>query len=255
MYFYVYDNFLVGKRYERLLGRLETQANNLGLTGERGQVTSLRKVEDIVRDAAQRKYAPIVVVGDDRTFNAATNALAKNPAAPALAYIPVKAEQPIAELLGLTPENSIVTLSRRIERPIRLAFANEYCFVGRLTCVQATDPRKSRWLGPILPEKNRLTANISVDGVHIEACVHELVVQHDSAEGKLRLSLVRHSKKRLAVRPTVEQSVFWGRQFQIKSKLPLACYLDGRQIVRTPVLVTSSDKTVRVIVGRQRLLL
>jgi len=254
VYYYVYDSFVVGQRYERLLSRIETQANNLGLTGERGQVTSLRKVGDIVRDAAQRGYAPIVIVGDDRTFNAAANAMSKVKGDVPLAYIPVVPRQPIAELFGVTAEEAIVTLSRRIVRPVRLAYANEHCFIGRLTCTPppASDVATS-WLRKVRRELPTFEPTVTIDGkLKLAAPVHELTVEHDPIEGRMRLSMVRKGTGLLRSK-LGERSAFWGESLSIKAQHPIACYLDGRQVVRTPVEVKSSSTTIPVVVGRQRL--
>ncbi|MFO0702500.1 MAG: hypothetical protein U0514_01295 [Candidatus Andersenbacteria bacterium] len=254
MYYYVYDAFLAGGRHERPLSRIETQVNNLSLTGERGQVTSLRKVEDLVRDAVTRGYAPIVIVGDDRTLNAATNAMAKLGTATPLAYVPVLPDQPIAALLGVTSADAIVTLSRRIVRPLRLAFANEHGFISRLTCtppVEQEGPRK--WLRRVRREQLVFTPSVRIDGaLRVEAPVHELTVVHDPMEGRLRLSLVRGGGGLLRSREG-ERSSFWGRELEIRASHPIACYLDGRQVVRTPVIVHSSTTNVQFVVGRQRL--
>lgn len=255
MYYYVYDSFVAGQRHERLLSRIETQANNLGLTGERGQVTSLRKVEDVVRDAAQRGYAPIVIVGDDRTFNAAANTMAKIKETAPLAYVPVVPHQPIAELLGVTAEEAIVTLSRRIVRPIRLAYANEHCFIGRLTCTPPPETEAAAsWLRKVRRDVQSFEPTVTIDGkLKLTAVVHELIVEHDPAEGRLRLSMVRKGTGLLRSKQG-ERSAFWGAKLSIQAQHPIACYLDGRQVVRTPVEVASSATTVQVVVGRQRLL-
>lgn len=260
MYYYVYDTFVAEPRFERLLTRLETQANNLGLTGERGQVTSLRKVEDLVREAAQRGYAPIVIVGDDRTLNAAVNSMAKLGSSTPLAYVPVLPAQPIAELLGVTAEDSIVTLSRRIVRHMRLAYANEHCFIAQLTCTPTQDasPRKV-WLQHVRRQPPLFEPTVAIDGrMKISAPVHELIITHDPVEGRLRVTLSRARSGFLksgfighAAAP--ERSSFWGTNLEVRAATPIACHLDGRQVVRTPVVVASSDRTVRFVVGRQRL--
>ena len=68
MYYYVYDERALAKESQRTLTKIETQINNLGLSGERGQVSALRSVEDLVKEAAKKELPPHSCGGGGRYF-------------------------------------------------------------------------------------------------------------------------------------------------------------------------------------------
>ena len=250
MYYYVYDSFAGDKEFRRIIQTLETETNNLGLTGERGQASALRQADDLVKEAAERGYKPIVVIGDDGTLNAGINAIAKNNLTTPLAYVPLKKNQPLAFLLGLTPETAIVSLSRRVVREMALAQANQNFFLASINCFAGTAGSK-RLLG-----KNRGTVfepQLLLDEhIKISAPVDRVLIEHKPDSGAFRVSL-RHESKSFLRRATFEeQGIFWAKHITVSAKQPITCLLDGRAIIRAPLDIHLSDQSINLIVGRTR---
>ncbi len=251
MYYYVYDSFVADKEFRRVLQLIETETNNLGLTGERAQTSTLRKADELVKEAAERGYKPIVIVGDDGTLNAAINAVARNNFDVPLAYVPVKKDQPLAFLLGVTPESAIVSLSRRVVRELALAKANQNFFLASINCY--SQPQAStRWL-PGKSVTDVFEPELLLDEhIRISAPVDRVLIEHKPDSGAFRVSLRNESRGLLRRTTFNEQGIFWAKHIEMKSKKPITCLLDGRAIIRAPLDIQLSDQHVSLIVGRTR---
>lgn len=254
MYYYVYDSKALAKDSQRVLTKIETQINNLGLSGERGQVSTLKSVEDLVTEAARKKYKPIVAVGEDATFNAALNALAELNSDVPLGYIPLDEKQPMAQLLGLDLSNAVVSLSRRIIRDVPLASAGKAYFVSfvRLVMPEVPSKEKVNLLERLFKKKpNRFTATFTLDQVIKGSVDASSVTVHFSPnEERLRVEVV--GAKQQAKKASKDLSVMWSEHVQIEGTPQLACLIDGRPVTRTPLDVTISPIKMPLIVGRSR---
>ncbi|MFH0830682.1 MAG: diacylglycerol kinase family protein [Parcubacteria group bacterium] len=253
MYYYVYDSLALAKESSRVTTKIETEINNLGLSGERGQVSALRSVEDLVKDAARRGYQPIVAVGDDATFNTALNALVSNKAIKQipLGYIPITANQPMAQLLGLDSHSAVVALSRRIIRTVPLAQAGKAYFLSVMRC-QPPEPIPRSFFDRLLHRAKPIyQASISVDHT-IRATIQAkyLAVHYDPKQTRLRID-VRGARFDQKGEPQ-DLSVMWGSHITIAGNPQLACLIDGRPVTRTPIDVSVSNVRIPLIVGRSR---
>ncbi len=255
----MYDARAMARESQRITTKIETQINNLGLSGERGQVSALRGVEDLVKDAARKKYRPIVAVGEDTTFNAALNALAELGSDTPLGYIPLDDQQPMAKILGVDPDNAVVSLSRRIIRPIPLAQAGKAYFLSFLRCVlpETSEPKvKKGFLGTtwdrlFKKQSTSMAATIILDRA-LKANVNaEAIAVHFSPQTQ-QLRLEVEGSGMAGNRREHDRSVVWAKHIKIEGKPQLACLIDGRPVTRTPIELHVSDVRVPIIVGRAR---
>lgn len=257
MYYYVYDTPALAKDAVRVLTRIETEINNLGLSGERGQVSALRSVEDLVKDAARRGYHPIVAVGNDATFNAALNALAQSDESKKtpLGYIPLEGSFHMAKLLGLDPQSAVVALSRRIIRQIPVARAGKAYFLSQVRCVLPDAEQVSGGFLSRLIKRSRPTfeASITLDTVSAKVTAEQISVYFDPRSARLRLDVQGPKQnKRGVTKGTFMDSVMWGHKLTVEGNPQLACLIDGRPVTRTPLEVEVSDVRIPLIVGRSR---
>jgi diacylglycerol kinase family enzyme len=255
VYYYVYDATALARDSQRITTKIETQINNLGLSGERGQVSALRSVEDLVRDAARKNYSPIITVGEDASFNAALNALAVLGKRVPLGYIPLGEGEPMAKLLGVDAESAVVSLSRRIIRQVPLAKAGKAYFLSFVRCVLPEEPtgeQAKRGLLSRLFKKSAttFTATLKLDE-HLKATVNaQSVTIHFSPQfAKLRVEIEGGVRKR---KQQPDLSVVWAKKITLEGTPQLACLIDGRPVTRTPITIAVSDVRVPVIVGRTR---
>lgn len=255
MYYYVYDERALARESQRTTTKIETQINNLGLSGERGQVSALRGVEDLVRDAARKKYRPIIAVGEDATFNAALNVLAELKSDIPLGYIPIDNKQPMAQLLGVDPDNAVVSLSRRIIRTVPLARAGKAYFLSFVRCAPAetseTTQKKSFFERLFKKDKTTMSAVVTLDKA-LKASVEAYSISVHFSPQTQQLRLEVEGSGHAGNRRTHDRSVVWAKHLMIEGKPQLACLIDGRPVTRTPITVTVSDTRLPVIVGRGR---
>lgn len=258
MYYYVYDSPALAKDSVRVLTRVETEINNLGLSGERGQVSALRNTEDLVREATRRGYHPIVAVGNDATFNAALNAIAQNSGdkKPPLGYIPLEDDYHMAKLLGVDPTNAVVALSRRILRQVPLAQAGRAYFLSQVRCVLPdAPPERGGLLGRFMRRsKPTFEATITMDTVTASVTAEQISVHYDPRTARLRLEVQgpKQGKRGASRGEGQTDSIMWGKHITIEGKPQLACLIDGRPVTRTPLEVGVSQVRIPLIVGRSR---
>ncbi len=262
MYYYIYDSFLEEKKeHAHLLARVETQINNLGLSGERARVTSLKKIDQLVLEAAQKKYDPIVIVGRDQSFSAAASCLASHKQKTALAFVPIDKQSMLARMLGVTPDNAITILSRRIIKKVPLAKANGHYFLSRVHCrahAQSNPQTKGLdWLQKIFkkPKPTFFTPRLIIDDdCVIKSRVSSLDIVPGFSINKLKVKLNLSSRRKSWRAPTdiTEQSIFWPTRADIRADQSLPVWIDGRQVSRTPLNVSLTKQEINLLVGPQR---
>jgi diacylglycerol kinase family enzyme len=257
VYYYVYDSFLSERSYQKILPKIETAVHNLGLTGERAQSSTLKSVDQLVKDAALKGHSPLVVVGHDGTFNAAINALLSSGQNIPLAYIPVDDTQPLARLLGINLPNAVVSLSRRVVRRVALLQANGHYFMSRAICA-AQEPSQPKNAQAFLERLRSQTlepfgVTIDIDGKQkINAQIQMLTILNRPIQNTMQLELTRYEQRRFRQPQIVEQSVLTGKSIYIETDAPRPVSLDGRTVLRTPLRCKVSDRTIEVVVGAQR---
>lgn len=262
MYFYIYDSLVEeNKEYAHLVARMETQINNLGLGGERAKVTSLKTIEQLVLEAAQKKCEPIVIVGRDRSFSEAASCLARHGKNITLAFVPLRKKSAIGNLLGVTRDNAITILSRRTIKKVMLARANGHYFLSRVSC-RAEHSRQTT-VGALFKKLfQKKVVSFFVprilidDDCVIQSKINSLDVFPGFSINKLEIKLSRTTERRSWIsrknRDHREQSIFWPRRALINCQKPLPVWIDGRQISRTPLKVSLTTKQINLIVGPQR---
>lgn len=251
MYYYVYDERALAKDSQRALTKIETQINNLGLSGERGQVSALRTVEDLVKDAARKNYRPIVAVGEDATFNAALNALAELRSQIPLGYIPLVPKQPMSELLGVDANSAVVSLSRRIIKTVPVALAGGAYFLSFVRCVLPDAPATKWWERLLKKNERTFSAEFTLDdALKASVSAREVTVYFSPGSERLRVEaqgIAQHDKKNRQ-----DLSVVWAKKIHLQGEPQLACLIDGRPVTRTPIDISVSQVHVKIIVGRAR---
>lgn len=115
LYAYLYDDFLSGPSFQRILGDIETRCSVLGIQGRTSRLAIFRNakelVEGLVRDGAQT----IVIVGNDKTLEKVMWFLPDLPVM--IGYIPVGEPSAVASMLGIPVGESAcdVVAARRVE--------------------------------------------------------------------------------------------------------------------------------------------
>lgn len=251
MYYYIYDTFLEEKRFARFVNEVEAQINALGLTGERTQASSLRSVGTVTKDAIERNRQPIVIVGSDASLSQAIDQACRMQTDVALAYIPVDDASFLARALGVTASTGVTALSRRVVLNIRAARVNEYFFVGQVRCSRLVENRGLRLRRKNALTRFKMTARID-DALHIHGEVLGCHVLNQPQEALLKLDFLEQDRGRRQ-KQHAPSSSFSSPALELTSKTPFETNVDGRRVVRSPLIITTTKVHVPLIVGRDRL--
>jgi len=68
MYYYIYDNYLTDKKYEKELDKIKTRLLDLEIQGKHEKLTLLKSIDELVKDEIKRGATTVVAVGNDKTF-------------------------------------------------------------------------------------------------------------------------------------------------------------------------------------------
>lgn len=253
MYTYLYDSFLMDKKYEHTLYRMETRLLELGINGRVEKLSLLKSVKEIIEDAVTRSSDTIVVVGNDDTIS---KAIAYLPARKAvLGIIPMGPHTDIADMLGI-PQGveACNVLSKRIVERIDLGRANGRYFLSQL----------------VVNDASKVT--LDCDGYHISAVSNDGTVRicnlHSRSDRAFAsvLSNPQDGVLEAVIQPEMKKSfwqtfsktetapsVFPMKKLHIRSKGEnLTVLADGQTTLKTPVTIEIIPRELRVIVGRKR---
>lgn len=123
MYSYIYDEFLQDRRHERELALVETRLTDLGITGKIVRLALFRDAVQVMRGEVKAGCTTLVAVGNDDTLYRAIEAVGDTKTV--VAFIPIGASTPMAELLGIpTGAEACDVLSARLVEEIDLGEVN-----------------------------------------------------------------------------------------------------------------------------------
>lgn len=129
MYYYVYDEFVQGPKYEKELAQIETRLTDLGISGKVARLALFRDATEFIRDELKHGVKTVVAVGNDVTLRKCIDAVGD--ADIAVGIIPMGKElNTIAKLLGVPiglPACDV--LSARILEKVDLGIINGLRFM------------------------------------------------------------------------------------------------------------------------------
>lgn len=145
MYVYVYDDFLQDRRYERDVSLIETRLTDLGITGNVIRLAFFRDAQQVLQQEIRKGVKTMVAVGNDTTLEKVLNAVEETRTV--VGYIPITADNPFAELLGV-PQGAAACdiLSARLVEDLDIGEVNGRKFLHEAVmdgtgCVVSCDER------------------------------------------------------------------------------------------------------------------
>ncbi|MFA6131019.1 MAG: diacylglycerol kinase family protein [Patescibacteria group bacterium] len=100
MYYYVYDDFVQGQKYEREMALVETRLTDLEIAGKIARLALFRDPKESIHEAIQAGAKTIIAVGNDQTLRHVIDAVSD--AEVVIGIIPMtKENNMIAEILGI----------------------------------------------------------------------------------------------------------------------------------------------------------
>ncbi len=247
MYGYIYDIFLSQKQFTKEVIKVENTLTDLGLQGHIVRISLISNVGHAIEDLLSRGVQTIVAVGSDQLFSTLAD-YADSLKNITLALIPIGSHRLLADMLGIpNGEAACQILSARRIKYLRLGRINARYFIHSIV-TQDTRVR--------LGCDRRFTAS-SMSENAIISVLNQPSDEDDSAakksDGTLTVVVTPNIKpgllrKRLPMPSTIVHTM----HVCINEPRQVPLVIDGQKIIKTPVDVTTSDQTIRVIVGKNR---
>lgn len=133
MYYYVYDEFVQHKRYEKELANIENRLTDLGIEGQIARLALFRDPEEMIRDEVRKGAQTVIAVGNDVTLRKVIDSVAELGAT--LGVIPLgKNDNQISEMIGV-PEGVAAcdVLSARIIEEMDAGVLNSGRFLHKVS--------------------------------------------------------------------------------------------------------------------------
>ncbi len=251
MYFYIYDEFVQNKRFEKELLQIENRLTDLGIAGKVARLALFRDVEETVRDELRRGVKTVIVVGNDATVRRVLEVIVEHRVT--FGMIPLGEPGIIAKVFGLPvglPACDV--LSSRILENADVGVIN-----GKRFLISVEIPR---FVGSIaFGDAYRMFVNhpssLSIRNVAMDDAEAEVGVAHpcDGAlETVIRVRLPRGWKGVLGGRK-VGVSVMPAAAMTMKSEEMFRLLVDGEEMGGSRFDVGIEPGILKVISGKGRL--
>ncbi len=260
MYFYIYDSFLTDRKYEKLVDKIEVRLANLGIAGKKRQLSILKSMEETVKDILKKESPTIVVIGGDEAFCQAAIPMAGTKAI--LGFIPTESNSLMANILGLpVNEYACDVVSARLIEQVSFGRINGQHFFSSLEFPAKrtilTCDRKYQ----IVPRKVKAVKVINLDLLQFQKMSEEPDFKRMSSNPKddyLEVLMGTPAKKLWFFRSQEKRdSLFFVKKLKIKSKKAgeeVSIRVDQTKIIKTPATVEIAPETLKIIVGKDRLI-
>lgn len=250
MFFYLYDSFVLDKKYAPTLDRIEGRIIELGINGRVEKLTALRNIKELIEQGIKSGAHTVVVVGNDQTFLRALQVVAQHNCA--LGFLPI-GENKLGAVFGITdPLEGCNTLSRRITKQLPLGKANQTYFLTHVTAdfPAGTHLRcNEQW-------------NLITQTEHTDCTIANLdrlgdteVKHHSTDQTQLDLTLAPRSEPSGWLRKAKQLHPTTVSVQKVTVDHPdhaVAVRLDDTTVIKSPVTFSVKPKAIKIIVGKQR---
>ncbi|MCX7778652.1 MAG: diacylglycerol kinase family protein [Patescibacteria group bacterium] len=252
MYLYIFDSFLVKKKYKKILDKIETRITDLEISGRIIRLTILESIEEIIKEAIKRGVETIVVVGNDKTFCQAASAMVNSGVV--LGFIPINEETKLAKILGL-PKNELAceVISARLVENIDSARINHYFFLSSVQIKTAKIILKtpSYTIFPFSQIDEIKISNLDslLDGKGVSNPKDNFVEVIFQKPISSFLSFFKFSQEKII------NSFFLFKKINVESpkkKKEVPVLVDGWRVLKTPLEIEVVPSSLKVIVGKER---
>ncbi len=243
MYYYLYDSFLADKKYAHVLARIETRLTDLGINGKINRLSFLKNIQQVLIEEVKRGVKTVVIVGNDKTLAQTINLVVDINAV--IGFIPVETPSNIAKLLGIPAgEEACDILSARIVEKIDLGQVNNYYFFSSLEmgggefCLQCD---------------NNYFINFEGNDNRINFSNLNFYRQYIARPNDGKMDIFIETRKKKMFKNENYFSHLLGQTIKISSKKPLPILLlDEKRIIKTPAIIETATKKIRMVVGKDR---
>jgi len=248
MYYYIYDEFVQDRRYEKELLKIENRLADLGITGKVARLALFRDPGELIRDEVGRGISTVVAVGNDETVRKVLDAVALQGAV--FGIIPLGAPNALARLLGL-PEGAAAcdVLSARIIETIDLGSVNGRRFITGIRAENFSADVKCDGKFSIHP----LTSG-TLEIRNLSGAAADGSTLADPQDGSLDIILqVQGRRPWLFGRRLPQESFFPAKKMIIESRAPTTLLVDGQEMIDTRFDIRIEPKRFQVITSKKRM--
>lgn len=243
MYYYIYDEFVQDRKYEKDLFQIENRLTDLGISGKIGRLALFKDASELIRDELRRGAKNVIFVGNDMTIKKALRILPE--AKTTLGIIPLGEEDnSLAKILGMPAGlDACDVISARIVKDLDIGKVNERYFLSRiaipntsisircdrtynLSPVNMGDIEIRNW--GVIDKKEQLLGNPE-DGL-LDLYIHAKVGKRDQCSTDLKLKYI-----------------------DIKTKDQFPVFIDDERVNGNNFKIRIAPNSVRWIVGKKRL--
>ncbi len=243
MFFYLYDAFVLDKKFAPVLDRIEARIIELGINGRVEKLTPLRNIKELIELGIKARAHTIVAVGDDRTFLRTLQVVAHHPTC-SLGFLPL-GDSNLGKLFGITDAlDGCNTLSRRITKQLPLGKANQTFFLSEVAAefTAGTVLRCNEQWNLITQADRTLCTITNASSQGNDSQQLQLTLQpQTSTSSWLRKAKPLHPTTVLVTKVSIDHP-----------ETAASLLLDGTTILKSPVGLSIKPKAIKVIVGKQR---
>ena len=243
MYYYIYDEFVQDKKFEKELFQIENRLTDLGISGKIGRLALFKDAAELIRDEVRRGAKTVIFVGNDRTINKALKILPDLKVT--FGILPMgEGENSYAKILGM-PQGFAAcdVISARIVRLLDIAKVNDRFFLSRIS-IPNTDVS-------LLCERSYRLAPTDVGDIEIRnwGWMDKSHVYIGNPEDGL-LDLVINAKVGKKKTGSTDLKL---KFIDIKTKKQIPIYIDGERVNGNNFKIKIIPSKVRWIVAKKRL--
>jgi diacylglycerol kinase family enzyme len=241
MYQYIYDAFLLGNKYSKILTLIENRLADLGLNGRRERLNLFKDPKELIVEGIKRGVKTVVVIGNDITLNRVINAAGELDVT--LGFIPVGPNNKIAKVLGIEEgAPACDCLSNRLVQKIDLGKINEHYFLSHVQTSSVNLKCGSKYC--ITSVKTNQIEILNLPTFDATA---------DPQDGYLEARLKPLNRNFFTKSKNKERESFFPvKKIFLESRKETPILVDGLKVVNTPAKIQILPKKLKIIVGKRR---
>lgn len=243
MYYYVYDEFVQNRKYEKDLFQIENRLTDLDISGKIGRLALFKDACELVKDEIRRGAETVILVGNDETVHKIKKIMPEAKAT--FGILPIGEEnQSFAKISGMPSGLAACdVISARIVRPMDIGKVNDRCFLSRVMIPDTRVSIRCEGAYSIAPAEK---GDIEIRNWGLME--NKQYLPANPEDGKL--DVIVHAK----IGKKEEESTTLRLQYvDIRTKQQIPLYLDGERINGSSFKIKIAPKKLRWIVGKERL--
>lgn len=257
MHVYLYDSFLIDKKFESTLAKIETRLTDLGLNGKIIRLSTISSIRNTIREEINKGAKTFIAVGNIHILNQVLNSMAKHFSESQvgknipLGFIPVgKNQNEISTRLGIDfEENACDFLAARRIETVDLGQANQDYF---LTQAQITTVGTSLEIDKNYSIEIKNKGEIIITNLPL---YDDLIISSKPKANDDILELIINSHKKFNFpsfkSSNIDNSVFSFKKV-IVSNPDIKLILDNVLEINTPATVSIAKEKINLIIGKNR---